>query len=83
MLRRKLPKSRSPGVDPDHPSKGTHVRRSSCSGVRRSGELECASVKSPEARSPKAEEQKWHGMMTSPVVMWTLPRHATCHHLNC
>jgi hypothetical protein len=76
----KVPKFR---VNLDRSSKGTHVRISTCSGVRRSGELECASVESLEARSLEVEEQKWHGIMTSLVVMWTFPIHAMCHHLSC
>jgi hypothetical protein len=47
------PKSRSPEDNLDHSSKETHVRRSTCSGIRRSGETGYAKVKSPEARSPE------------------------------
>jgi hypothetical protein len=36
----------------------------------------------PKPRSPEVKEKKWCGMMTSPGVMWTLPRHATCHHFD-
>jgi hypothetical protein len=41
------------GVDMDYLSKGAHVRRSTCSGVRSSRELECASVKSSEVKEQK------------------------------
>jgi hypothetical protein len=75
----KFPKSR---VDPNHPSKEMHVKRSAFLGVQRLGESECASVKIHEARSLEAEEKKWRGMMMVPMVMYTLPAHATCHHLN-
>jgi hypothetical protein len=45
-----VPKS---GVNLDRSSQETCVRRSTCSGVRRSGETGYAKVKSPEARSPR------------------------------
>jgi hypothetical protein len=38
------------GVNLDRSSKGIHVSRLACSGVRRLEELECASVKSPKAK---------------------------------
>jgi hypothetical protein len=52
------------------------------SGVRRLGELECVDAQTAEARSPEEKEKKWCGRMMSPIVMWTFPRHATCHHLD-
>jgi hypothetical protein len=36
-------------VNPDHSLKGARIKRSSCSGVQRSRELECANVNSFEA----------------------------------
>jgi hypothetical protein len=81
----KTPEVPKSGVHLDHSLKETCVRRSYYLefDVRENWSVLVWNLLKPQSPRSEVEESKWCGMMTSPGVMWTFPRHAMCHHLNC